>query len=58
MADNLVPAIEAVIQGGKELGRAVAPAVDSIANALGNLLPSAQQTGDFFSGTLSLPFGR
>lgn len=46
--DKLVPAIEGTIKVGKEIGRALAPAAEEVAEALGNLAGEGESVGKIF----------
>lgn len=52
LADRLVPAMEAGIEGAKEFGRAVEPAVSAVIDVLEDLIPSADGTASVFNDQL------
>lgn len=52
LAENMVPAMEAVISGAKDLGRAVSPAVQEIADALDGLLSTSDDLGNVWDDAL------
>ena len=51
IADNLVPAIETGIDAAKEIGKALAPAAEEIAEALKHLAGEGDSAGDMFNNT-------
>ena len=51
LAKNLVPTLEAVLDGAKALGEAVAPVVSEIAVSIGDLVSAGDGAGGMFYGT-------
>lgn len=52
LGDKLVPALEGVIDGAKDIGHALAPAAEEIAEALGNMAGEGEAAGEIFNGLL------